>query len=63
MRFNYIRPIMLILVAYTAKTLSQTIAMMAGMPELQAENLGYLIMIIAGVITFIYFRRQSKQRR
>jgi len=61
LRFNIIRPLMLILIAYTAKTLTQTIAMMAGVPQLQAENIGYICMIIAGIATYIAFNRKRKR--
>lgn len=61
LRFNLIRPIMLILIAYTAKTLTQTLALIAGMPELEAENIGYICMIIAGIATYIAYNRKRKR--
>jgi hypothetical protein len=52
---------MLILIAYTAKTLTQTLALIAGMPELEAENIGYICMIIAGIATYIAYNRKRKR--
>jgi hypothetical protein len=52
---------MLILIAYTAKTLTQTLAMLAGLPQLQAENIGYICMILAGILTYVAFNRKRRR--
>ena len=62
LRYNIYRPIMLVLIAFTAKTLVETIGLFFGMEPLAAENLGFIAMIAAGSITYMTFLKQQRLR-
>lgn len=61
MRLNYTRPILLILVAITAKSLVEWIGLMAGMEPIVAENIGFMAMIVAGIATYLTFVKQRRK--
>lgn len=61
-KFNFYRPLLIIAVAFFAKTLTQTIAMMAGAEKEMAENLGFIAMIIAALITFTRLNKARTRR-
>lgn len=54
---------MLILIAFTTKTLVTTLGHIAGMPPEEADNLGYMAMIVAGIVTYIMFQRQRRRKK
>jgi len=61
MPYNIYRPIILILVAFTVKSFTEWIAILLGMPPLQAENLSYMFMIIAGFATYMVFQKRRRK--
>ncbi|WP_139991829.1 MULTISPECIES: hypothetical protein [Paenibacillus] len=60
-RYNFIRPLMLIVIALLVKSLITNLCMVFGMEQGPAENLGFISMLIAAVI--IYSRIAKKRRK
>lgn len=60
-RYNFVRPLMLIVIALLVKSLITNLCMVFGMEQGPAENLGFISMLIAAVI--IYSRIAKKRRK
>ncbi|MHA6481996.1 hypothetical protein ACX1C1_08835 [Paenibacillus sp. strain BS8-2] len=61
MKYNFIRPIMLIAIAFLVKNLVTSICLMFGMGPESAESVGFMAMIIAALI--VYTRIAKKRKR
>ena len=53
---NFVRPILLIAVAFLTKTIVYKIAILVGAEENIADNLGFIAMIAAALYVFRRFR-------
>lgn len=62
LRFNLIRPLLLIAVAFFAKSVVSTICLFAGASEQTADNIGFIAMIIAALIAFQRMNRNKQNR-
>ncbi|OMF19731.1 hypothetical protein BK133_29675 [Paenibacillus sp. FSL H8-0548] len=60
-KYNFIRPLMLIVVALLVKSLITNLCMVFGMEQGPAENIGFISMIIAAII--VYSRIARKRRK
>lgn len=61
MRFNFWRPIFLILIAILTNNLVTNLCMLLGMAQEPATNVGFLAMIIAAILVYVRFNR-NRQR-
>ncbi|RAV01999.1 hypothetical protein [Paenibacillus sp. YN15] len=59
-KYNYIRPILLIVTALLVKSLVTNVCMLLGMEAEAAANMGFMGMVLAALIMYI---RMTKQRR
>ncbi|WP_308634019.1 hypothetical protein [Paenibacillus silvisoli] len=59
-KYNIIRPIMLIVIALLTKSLVTNLCMVLGMGQEAAANLGFMAMMIAGIVVFTRMRRHQK---
>lgn len=62
LRFNLMRPILIIAVALFAKSIVTTISLLAGASEETASNIGFIAMIIAALIAFQRLNRNKHNR-
>lgn len=60
-RYNLIRPILLIVVAFATKMLVESVLLLAGAEAKFAEDTGYIAMIIAAFITYFRMRKASRK--
>ncbi|CAM4521501.1 putative membrane-anchored protein [Paenibacillus endophyticus] len=60
-KYNFIRPLMLIVIALLVKSLITNLCMVFGMAQAQAENIGFISMLIAAII--VYSRIARKRRK
>lgn len=51
-KYNFIRPLMLLVVALLVKSLVTNLCMVLGMAQEPAENIGYIAMIIAAIVIY-----------
>lgn len=58
-RYNFIRPVLIILVAYLAHNLTKTICLMLGATEELAGNIAFPVMMIAAIATFVRLNRRK----
>ncbi|MEF2968543.1 hypothetical protein V3851_22230 [Paenibacillus sp. M1] len=58
--YNIWRPIMLIMIALITNTLVSNLLILFGLPRQTSEDLGFIAMIIAALITYT---RMTKKRR
>jgi hypothetical protein len=58
-RYNFFRPILIILVALFVKNLTEFICLAFGMNPTSAENLSFFAMVIAAVITYMRLMRRN----
>ncbi|GBG11158.1 hypothetical protein B1748_28435 [Paenibacillus sp. MY03] len=61
MKYNFIRPILLIATALLVKSLVTNLCMVFGMQPESAESIGFIAMIIAALI--VYTRIAKKRRQ
>jgi len=61
MKYNFLRPILLIAMALLVKSLVTNLCMLFGMGPDGAENIGFIAMIIAALV--IYTRIAKKRRQ
>ncbi|WP_168118573.1 hypothetical protein [Paenibacillus sp. HB172176] len=59
-RYNFIRPILLIVTAFLAKSLVTNLCMVFGMEKASAENIGFIAMILTALLMYT---RITKNRR
>ncbi|AZN41436.1 hypothetical protein [Paenibacillus albus] len=59
-KYSLIRPIMLIAIALLSKSLVTNVCMLLGMEADGAKNMGFIAMIIAGIIVFRRTRRTPR---
>lgn len=59
-KYNYIRPILLIVTALLVKSLVTNVSMLLGMEAEAAANMGFMGMVLAALIMYI---RMTKHRR
>jgi hypothetical protein len=62
-RFNFIRPLWIIAIAYLANTLVTNVSLLLGSSKDAATNLGTLAMIIAAIITFIQLNKRRENNK
>ncbi len=60
-KYNIWRPIILLASAFLAKSLVQTICILAGMEQQTAADIGFAAMIITAFV--VYFRMRKQQQR
>ncbi|SDW81064.1 hypothetical protein [Paenibacillus sp. CF384] len=60
-KFNILRPIMLIAIALLTKSLVTNLCMVLGMKSEAAQNMGYIAMLIAGLVVFSRIRKNQKK--
>jgi hypothetical protein len=61
MRYNFIRPVLLIAIAFLVKSLVTNLCLVLGMEPEPAESLGFFAMIIAALV--VYTRIVKKRKR
>lgn len=59
-KYNFIRPIMLLGIAFLTNSLVTNLCMLFGMAPEKASNLGFIAMLVAA---FIVYSRMSRNRR
>ncbi len=59
-KYNYMRPILLIVTALLVKNLVTLVCSLLGMEAAAAENMGFMSMVLAALILYI---RMTKSRR
>ncbi|MDR6550823.1 hypothetical protein [Paenibacillus qinlingensis] len=59
-KYNFIRPIMLIVVALLTKSLVTNLCMLLGMEAESAKSVGFGAMVIAALVVFSRNRRSPK---
>ena len=62
MRFNFYRPLILILAALAAKSLGTSVSLLLGAEEAVAENIGFIVMIITALLIYTRFQRNRPKR-
>jgi len=60
-KYNFIRPLWIIAIAYLTNTLVTNICLVLGSTREAASNIGFLSMIIAAVITFIILNKRRRK--
>lgn len=60
-RYNIWRPIMLIAIALLVNSMVTNLAMLLGMEQEPASNLGFLSMVLAAVIVYSRMKRPRKK--
>ena len=61
-RYNIIRPIMLLAIAYFAYNLVLFISQVAGVQQENAENLAFIGAVVAAVITYMVMVKKRENR-
>lgn len=61
--YNFIRPIMLVLIALLTRSLVFNLSMLAGLDQGTAESLAVAGMVVAALIVFRRFQNLNKNKR
>lgn len=61
MKFNFWRPIFLILIAILTNNMVTNLCMLLGMAKEPASNVGFLAMIIAAILVYVRFTKNRKR--
>lgn len=61
-KYNIMRPIMILLVAFFCYNLTIFVCSLFGMAEESAENIAYIVMIIGAILAFLRLNRRREQQ-
>jgi hypothetical protein len=59
-KFNFYRPLFIIIIAYLVNNIATNVSLMFGVNSEVASNIGYMAMLIAAIITFARMNRKKK---
>ena len=59
-RYNFMRPLLILAVAFASRSIAMTICLVLGASEEAAGNIAFVVMLIAVILTFI---KLNKSRR
>lgn len=59
-KYNFIRPIFLIVVAFLVNSIVTNICILMGAEMETAGNIGFIAMIIAAIVMFMRFRQKGR---
>lgn len=62
MRFNIMRPILLLVAAFAANNIVTFISLSFGASKETADSIGYFAMLITAILIFMKFRRDTRRR-
>ncbi|MDF2670887.1 hypothetical protein QFZ80_005847 [Paenibacillus sp. V4I7] len=60
-RYNFIRPLLIIAVAYLVNNIVANVCLMLGATKEAASNIGFAVMLIAVIITFIRLNKNKRK--
>lgn len=60
-QYNFLRPILLIAIALLTKMFVQNLLTLLGVDRVTADNIGFIAMMIAAVVTFQRMRRPPRR--
>jgi len=61
-KFNIMRPLLILAVAYFAKNLTTLICEMAGASDAVTGNLSFIAMMVAAILTYMRLNRTKRNR-
>jgi 1,4-dihydroxy-2-naphthoate octaprenyltransferase len=61
-KFNLMRPLLILAVAYFAKSMTTLICILLGASQELAGNLGFIVMMVAGIYTYTRLNKTRNKR-
>jgi ABC-type cobalamin transport system permease subunit len=59
--YNFIRPLWIIAIAYLTRILVTNICLVLGSSKVAADNIGFLAMVIAAIVTFTMLNKKRRK--